>query len=139
VFKQIVRMNRLSLSGMTALTSQIIWGLLLLVPLAAALLKLLYIRRKRPYVEHFIFTLHTHAFLFLTQFLAALGLLIFDSPWLLIISAVATVVYFLFALKRVYGQSWGKTLLKAMLLGWGYIFLFTFALSVMSVIALLAF
>jgi hypothetical protein len=138
-FKQFVRVSRLSVSGMTALISQSIWGLLLLAPLTAILLKILYIRRKRPYIEHFIFTLHIHAFLFLTQFLAALGLLIFETPWLLIISSVAIVVYFLFALKRVYGQGWGKTLFKAALLGWGYIFLFSFALVITSVVALLFF
>lgn len=139
LFNQVARFMSIDLAGVTALTSQIIWGLLLLVPLAALMLKLFYIRRKRPYVEHFIFTLHTHAFIFLTQFLAALGLLIFDSPWLLLLSVLAAIIYALFALKRVYKQSWGKTVLKAMLMGWGYIWLFTLAFSITASLAFLVF
>lgn len=139
LFKQVARINRLNLTGLTGLMSQIIWGLLLLMPLTAAMLKLFYVRRKRRYVEHFIFTLNVHSFLFITQFLAALGLLIFNSSWLLIISAVTTVIYFLLALKRVYGQGWGKTLFKACLLAWGYFFLFVAALALTAVVAVLIF
>jgi len=138
-FKQVVRISHLNLTGLTALMSQIIWGLLLLVPLAAGVLKLMYIRRKRRYIEHFIFTLNVHSFLFITQFLAALGLLLLDTSWLLIFSAVAVIIYFLLALKRVYGQGWGKTLFKAYLLSWGYFGLLMFAFSVTAVLALLVF
>jgi hypothetical protein len=139
IFKQNIRINRLNLTGLTTIMSQLIWGFLLLVPMAALLLKLLYIRRKRRYVEHFIFTLHIHSFLFLTQFLGALGLLIFDAPWLVVLSGVATAIYFLLALKRVYGQGWWKTLIKAVLLSWGYFVLAVFALSMAAVLAVLAF
>ncbi|TXF89001.1 DUF3667 domain-containing protein [Neolewinella aurantiaca] len=137
--KQIVRITRLDLSGLTAMMGQIIWGLLLLVPLAGALLKLIYIRRKRHYVEHFIFTLHIHAFIFLTQFLAAMGLLLFDSTLLLVLSGIGNVVYFLLSLKRVYRQSWGKTIIKAGILSWGYLFLLTFTVSFTAIIAVLVF
>lgn len=138
-FKQVIRVSHMNLTILMALMSQIIWGLLLLVPLAAGMLKLFYIRRKRRYVEHFVFTLNVHSFLFITQFLAALGLVLFDSSWLLTFSIIAIIVYFLLALKRVYGQGWGKTLLKACMLGWGYFFLLIGAFSVMAVVTLLVF
>lgn len=44
----------------------------LLIPVVALLLKLLYIRRKRLYFEHLIFSLHAHAFIFLLLILILL-------------------------------------------------------------------
>jgi hypothetical protein len=83
--------------------------LFLLLPFAAAVLKLLYIRQRRYYVEHFIFTLHLQTFVFIL--LAALdvlepvpfvgGLLVF---WLL--------AYVVLAMKRVYRQSYPWTVVK---------------------------
>lgn len=137
--KQIIRLTRVGLPGVTALMGQIIWGLVMLVPLAALLLKLLYIRRKRKYVEHFIFTLHVHAFLFLVMFLAALELLFAGSTWVLIFGLIGSLIYFLLALKSVYGQKWGKTLVKGGLLGLGYLFLLPVAISVAAIMAVLAF
>lgn len=137
--KQTVRLNHLGITGVSTLLGQTIWGLLLLVPLSAGLLKLLYIRHKRKYVEHFIFTLHSHAFLFLTQFLAALELLIFDTPWLLSLSSIAVVIYFLMAMKRVYKQGWIKTFIKAILLSWGYLIILPIAMSIAALVAVLLF
>lgn len=139
LFKQVVRLSQLGLDGITTLMGQIIWGLLLLVPLSAAWLKLLYIRRKKKYVEHFIFTLHTHAFIFITQFFAALELILLGTPWLLSLSGLATIVYFLMALKRVYKQSWGKTLVKAILLSMGYFSLIPVVIGFTAILAILVF
>lgn len=138
-FKQIIRLTRLNLTGLTTLMGQAIWGLLLLMPLTAGMLKLFYIRRKRRYVEHFTFTLNVHSFLFITQFLAALSLLLFASFWPLILSAVAIVIYFLLALKRVYGQGWWKTLIKAAMLGWGYLLLFMLSMLMTALLAIAVF
>lgn len=137
--KQIVRLTRLGLPGVTALMGQIIWGLVMLVPMTALMLKLIYIRRKRKYVEHFIFTLHVHAFLFLAMFLAALELLLAGTTWLLILGLVGSLIYFLLSLKSVYGQGWDKTLVKGSLLGLGYLFLLPVAISIAAIVAVLAF
>lgn len=139
MFTQVMRLNRLGVAGVSTLMGQAIWGLLLLVPLSAGLLKLVYIRHKRKYLEHFIFTLHTHAFLFLTHFFAALELLIFHTVWLLVIIQAGFIVYFLLAMKRVYGQRWLKTIIKAVLLGWGYLFLLPLAIGVAAMVAVLIF
>lgn len=89
------------------------------LPFFALLLKLLYIRRKEFYYsDHAIFTLYHYIFSFLILllffimnkveeltgwgFLSTLGLLIFFSGGL----------YLLIAMKRFYGQSWKKTLVK---------------------------
>lgn len=137
--QQIIRLNRMELNVVTTLMGQTIWGLLLLVPLSAGLLKLLYIRRKRKYIEHFVFSLNVHAFLFLTQFLGALEFIAFGTPVLCILSGIATVGYFLLALKRVYRQSWWKTLIKAWLMANGYLMLIPIAAAVAALIAITVF
>lgn len=137
--RQVIRLTRIGLPGVTALMGQIIWGLVMLVPMTALMLKLIYIRRKRKYVEHFIFTLHVHAFLFLAMFLAALELLLAGTTWLLILGLVGSLIYFLLSLKSVYGQGWDKTLVKGSLLGLGYLFLLPVAISIAAIVAVLAF
>jgi hypothetical protein len=103
------------------------------LPLIAAVMSVLYLRSGRYYVEHLLFVVHFHAFFFLAGIVAllleqlsdlaggvigtglmaaqaALGtVLVFYVPW-----------YLLRAMRRVYGQSWWKTLPKFGLLGLAY-------------------
>lgn len=83
----------------------------LLIPVLALLMKLVYIRQKRLYYDHLIFSLHVHAFLFLM-----LILYIFLSfiPWdaLLYLVIAIVLIYLYVALYQVYKQSWLKTLFK---------------------------
>lgn len=77
-------------------------------------------RRARFYAEHVVFTLHVHAFAFVV-FWVLLVLRATHAPgalggWLV----VAIPVYFLLAQRRVYAQTWGKTLVKSVLLGLSY-------------------
>jgi hypothetical protein len=85
-----------------------------LVPAAALILALLWPRRWLS--EHVVFSLHLHAFAF-TAFTAMLVARLL--PWrgpeaalrgLLVLSLPA---YLVLALRRVYGQRWSRTLLKA--------------------------
>jgi hypothetical protein len=91
-------------------------GIFLMMPLFAAILKVLYVRRKRFYVEHFVFALHVHAFTFL---IFLLMLLLPGAIPNLVLGAWLT-LYVLIAMKRVYGQGIVKTVLKYLLLGWAY-------------------
>lgn len=110
-------------------------AMFLLLPLYAALLKLLYARRKRLYAEHFVFALHIHAFsllvfslLLLVKPLPLLGLLIFWPP-----------VYAFLAMRRVYGQGLLKTGAKFVVLGASYLVAFlaglflTFAVAALTI------
>jgi hypothetical protein len=108
-------------------------AMFLLLPLYAALLKLLYLRRSRLYAEHFVFALHIHAFsllvfslLLLAGPLPALRLLIFWPP-----------VYAFLAMRRVYGQGFLKTGAKFVLLGASYLAAFLAGLFVTFVVAAL--
>lgn len=110
-------------------------AMFLLLPLYAAILKLLYLRRKRLYAEHFVFALHIHAFsllvfsfLLLAKPLPLLGLLIFWPP-----------VYAFLAMRRVYGQGRLKTGAKFVVLGASYLVAFlaglflTFAIAALTI------
>lgn len=99
----------------------------LLLPVFALLLKAVYARRGWYYSEHLVFGLHTHAFAFLV-FAVVAALLGYggSAGWARNLSTVLVLVilvYFYVAQKRVYGQGWVKTGLKAVLLGGIYGFL----------------
>ncbi|MBL7029262.1 MAG: DUF3667 domain-containing protein [Candidatus Marinimicrobia bacterium] len=84
----------------------------LLLPVAALQLKALYWRRKKLYIEHLVFSLHVHAFIFSLLILT----IIFDfklTMWLVIISSL---IYLYIAMKQFYEQSYAKTASKMVLL-----------------------
>ncbi|SFC37323.1 Protein of unknown function [Flexibacter flexilis DSM 6793] len=91
-------------------------AMILLIPLMAWLLKLLYIRRKTLYVQHFVFVLYTQAFVFFALFfLASLEYIDFlgkIEEFLSIAIWVIIPVYIVLAMRRMYGQSWTKTIFK---------------------------
>ena len=104
------------------------------LPLIAAVMGVLYVRSGRYYVEHLLFVVHFHAFFFLAGIVVILldrlagmlsgaaagavtaaqgflgAALVFYVPW-----------YLLKAMRRVYEQSWWKTLPKGALLGLAYL------------------
>lgn len=90
----------------------------LLIPLFALLLKLIYIRRKKTYYEHLVFSLHFHSFIFLLYIVAEIASAVTFAPQSFI--PIFLLVYLFFALKKVYTQKTGKTLLKTILLLFSY-------------------
>jgi len=88
------------------------YAMFFFLPLFALILKLLYFRRKRFYIEHFIFTLHFFSFIFFVlMFFVLLNLLPVDIPrWIMLFLIL---IYLFISMLRVYQQSWRKTLLKA--------------------------
>lgn len=100
-------------------------GVFVMMPLFALILQLLYIRRKRFYVEHFVFALHVHAFVFLT------GTVIMMSPWepLDAVLIIWFLAYLFLALKHVYGQGIFRTAFKYVALGVAYSFLLIFGVT----------
>jgi hypothetical protein len=105
------------------------------LPLIAAVVAVLYIRSGRYYVEHLLFVVHFHAFFFL----AGIAMLLLQRIAGLLPDSMATVPkvaegflgavlvfyvpwYLLKAMRRVYEQSWWKTLPKFALLGLAYLF-----------------
>jgi hypothetical protein len=82
-----------------------------LLPVFALILKLLYFRRSRYYIEHFVFALHFHAFAFVVFSMA----LIIGSDWVFLVPIVLP-VYLLLAMRRAYDQGWIRTIIKWLVL-----------------------
>lgn len=85
----------------------------LLMPLIAAVFWLLYVRKRRFYVEHLVFTLHYYSFGFLVMGVASLIPLKFFT----ILGFIAMFVYLPIALMKNYRQSFFKTAIKLVLFG----------------------
>jgi len=121
-----------------ALLSAVPSTLFLLLPVFALMLKLLYVFKRRLYMEHLIVALHSHAFLCLALLLTFLAMAL--QNWLTpdtgvlhtlfgLLEAALWIwmpLYLLLMQKRVYGQGWLMTLLKYSVLGGCYFFLLLF-------------
>lgn len=95
------------------------------LPLLALIMKLMYWRPKRYYVEHLLFMVHNHAFVFLVMALVMLvGLIPFvgDYAWPLYWAAFFYMAWYIYrAMRNYYGQGRALTLAKYFALGWTYI------------------
>lgn len=82
--------------------------LLFLVIFAYALVfKLLFLQKKKYYVEHLVFCLHLMSFSFLRDVLI-LPLYLFNKPTAFLIAMVTTVIYLFLSMRRVYSAKAGK-------------------------------
>ena len=83
-----------------------------LLPVFAMILGVCYLRRKRFFVEHLVFGMHIHTFVFL---MAAAALLVpgeATGNWVKLFFVVVSPLYVLIAMRRFYGEGWGRTLVK---------------------------
>lgn len=98
------------------------------MPVCALLLKGLYWRSKRYYIEHLIFSVHLHTWGFLVLMVSwgYFGLSGMMTTWLprwLALTLLGWMAWYLLtAFRVVYRQGWVATILKAMLLGGLYFF-----------------
>lgn len=112
-----------------AIIGNLTWTLLALVALMAGVLRLLYWRQGRYYVEHFIFLLHFHtgALLVLLATVVTVWQGALRPLWLGYVT-LATGLAMYFAMYRYYGQGWFKTFAKwliyCLMYLAGFIFLF---------------
>jgi hypothetical protein len=94
------------------------------LPLLALVMKLLYWRPKRYYVEHLLFLIHNHAFVFLVLGLLALAgrvpLLKEYMGWPSFAAWIYMGWYMYRGMRNVYGQRRGLTVAKYFALGFAY-------------------
>jgi hypothetical protein len=133
IMQQLVRVTRHPADFWKFAMGQVIWTLLIMMPVIALLMKLIYIRRNRYFIEHLYFNFHTHGFIFL---LFTLTMVIPVSYAIRLPVAFGLgAIYVYAAFLRFYGQGWFKTLLKFSFIGLAYqiiiVFfaLFTFLIS----------
>lgn len=109
-----------------------------LLPFFALVLKLLYVRRDFYYSEHLVMTIYYYDFVYIT----ATAVLLLDLvPWLSWLSTILSFwiyFYLLFAMKRVYGQRWGKTILKFFVFSFLFMMLLMIGLTISAFATLMA-
>ena len=114
------------------------------IPLFAFVLKLLYIRKRRFYVEHLVYALHIHSFAYIAVVVITL-LAMAAARWpgrsaeglvIEILATTATVQIFL-SVRRVYGQGWFFSTFKFFLGGVVYFLILILAVSATALITLM--
>jgi hypothetical protein len=83
-----------------------------LMPFFALVLKLLYVRRDYFYSEHLVLTIYYYNFFYLAGSLIMIFNIIPGLGFVSVILGIWIYLYLLFAMKKMYDQSWGKTILK---------------------------
>lgn len=128
IVRQQVRLFKKGDNFVFYILSNTLWMMLVMMPMLAVVLKLMYIRsRNFYYFEHLIFSFHVHSFQFLL-----FSLVVLSSNWLsddkfsmvISFSFLAAFLYAFFALKRFYRQGWIKTFLKYLIISLAYFFIF---------------
>ncbi|MGI9086463.1 MAG: DUF3667 domain-containing protein [Chthoniobacterales bacterium] len=113
------------------------------IPLFALILKILYLGKRRYYIEHLVYALHIHSFIFLgVGLLVALVMLANRTAptlgGLLIASfSIALTVQIFLSIRRVYAQGWFFTLVKFCLGGVAYLVVLSLAVGVTAFITIL--
>jgi len=114
----------------------------ILLPVVALIFKFWYLFAKRYYIEHLIFALHNHAFLFVSLtliLLAEVGKTLFAAnghqaateamSWVMIVIGAWIPLYLLISLRVAYRQNWFMTLCKYGLIGFSYLTLLAIVTS----------
>lgn len=121
---------------LTDMKSNIPNSLIILLPLFALILKLLYIRRTFFYIDHLVFSIHLFSFLFLIGSLV----FIFESylpDYLMVMLFLSIPVYFTLAMRRVFRQGWLKTLFKFTFISLSFTLIMTIGLFLNFFVAVL--
>jgi hypothetical protein len=88
-----------------------------ILPIFAMILKLVYIRKKRYYYEHLIYSFHVHSALFLSVLITKLlswlvGYVVDVGEWFILLCMIYMVWYIYRSLRTFYGSTRWITLLK---------------------------
>lgn len=117
--------------------------MLFCIPLFALVLKILYLRQGRFYIEHLVYALHIHAFFYIAVLLTVFSGMAanrwvpaLEGPlvWILVLAMVVQVFR---SIRQVYRQSWLMTTFKFFFGGAIYFFVLVLALAVTGIATLL--
>lgn len=113
------------------------------IPLFAFVLKILYIRKGRFYVEHLVYALHIHTFLYVSVIITALAVMGANRTvpalggWITGLMACAIVVQIFLSIRRVYKQGWFMTILKFLFGGFVYFVILVLAVGATALVTLM--
>ncbi len=133
--------NNVQLLGNT-LRNNISTMMLFCIPLFALVLKILYLRQRRFYIEHLVYALHIHAFFYIALLVIVLSawaakhsIPSLETPLIWILSLALITQVFL-SIRQVYGQSRLMTTFKFFFGGFIYFCVLIFALAVTAIVTL---
>ena len=113
------------------------------IPLFAFILKILYIRKGRFYVEHLVYALHIHTFLYVAVIITSLAVMGANRTvpalggWITGLMVCAIVVQIFLSIRRVYNQGWFMTMLKFLLGGFVYCVILVLAVGATALVTLM--
>jgi hypothetical protein len=113
------------------------------IPLFALVLKVLYIRKGRYYVEHLVYALHIHTFFYVAVIITALAVMGANrtlpvlSGWINLVMTIAILVQVFLSIRRVYGQGWFMTLVKFVFGGFVYFVILVLAVGATALVTLM--
>jgi hypothetical protein len=117
--------------------------MLVCIPLFAFVLKILYFRKRRFYVEHLVYALHIHTFFYVAIIITSLAVMGANrtvpalSGWITGLMTCAIVVQVFLSIRRVYGQGWFLTLLKFVFGGFVYFVILILAVGATALVTLM--
>ena len=141
ITRQMLRAYRNPKGVFSFFIGNLLWAVILSIVFLSFIMKLLYIRGKRFFVEHMILLMHIHSFIFI--FLGFVILII--KYWenggdsLIWISFSIAAIYFLISMFRYYGQGIIKTFIKFFFIGLSYLFIITIFASIILLISMFLF
>ncbi len=126
VFKQKIKLFKDEKNFGPFVLGNSLWIILLMMPVLALVLKIVYTRHDYYYVEHLVFSFHTHAFAFILFAIIGFIIHLYGLVWTIAIGFGIMTIYLYNALLKVYRQGKFKTFLKLLLANAIYFFLFLF-------------
>lgn len=141
-FKQGYKLTKEPKSLIYKMIGNLTWMMLLVIPSMALVFKLLFIRRKKYYVEHLVFLFHIHAFFLFVGVVFLIYKQFEPGPMLYYEPLGLISVFYLYAfvaLKSVYEQGWFKTFFKSILILFFYFIVLLFCTIIISVVSFFLF
>ena len=113
------------------------------IPLFAFVLKILYIRKRRFYVEHLVHALHIHTFLYVAVIITALAAMGANRTvpalrgWIVGLMSCAIFIQIFRSIRHVYKQGWFFTTVKFLFGGLVYLVILILAVGATTFVTLL--
>jgi hypothetical protein len=109
------------------------YAIFVLLPAFAGIMLLAYRSRRMTYGEHFVFSLHLHAFWFLA------GLLLVALPGAISdLFQLAVMAYGVWAMHETYGGRWWATIMRALFVIVLYSIVLTAGITILAIVLLAA-
>ena len=109
--------------------------ILLMTPVLGLVVQLFNIRKKRPFMEHFVFALHFAAVVEIFMVPKMLVDQFFNNAWIDIVFYAMMLLYMMFALRRVYaGTGWAVAFIKSVAIVFSYFLAMVLAIVLVGVL-----